>query len=167
MFQSKDTAPPKCWYIHIILVKIDEKDVHAEWCCFAKFSQTAVSRDMQAYAYRTHAAKPMRDLQAWATLSPRHVPLTSMVSVRRTTNPEVNARYSQWQYRGDVSAILPLTITCIHFWGLWWEQPSILSFTISAHVTRCNHGLDWAEGIWEFKWMYRLERISRGKDIED
>ena len=63
MFLSKVTAPPKRWYIHIILVKIDEKDVHAEWCCFAKFSQTAVSRDMQAYAYRTHAAKPMRDLQ--------------------------------------------------------------------------------------------------------
>ena len=63
MFLSKDTAPPKRWYIHIILLEIDEKDVHAEWCCFAKFRQTAVSRDMQAYAYRTHVAKPMRDLQ--------------------------------------------------------------------------------------------------------
>ena len=27
----------------------------------------------------------------------------------------MNTRYSQWQYRGDISAILPLTITCIHF----------------------------------------------------
>ena len=52
MFLSKDTAPPKRWNIHSILIRIDEKDVHAELpvCCFAKFSQTAVSRDMQAYA---------------------------------------------------------------------------------------------------------------------
>ena len=50
MFLSKDTAPPKRWNIHIDLARIDEKDVHAELCCFAKFSQTAVSRNMQACA---------------------------------------------------------------------------------------------------------------------
>ena len=49
-FLSKDTAPPKRCNIRSILLRIDEKDVHAELCCFAKFSQTAVSRDMQAYA---------------------------------------------------------------------------------------------------------------------
>ena len=33
---------------------------------------------MQAYAYRTHVAKPMRDLQLEPRASPRYVPLTSM-----------------------------------------------------------------------------------------
>ena len=54
----------------------------------------------------------------------------SMDSRSRHKYPEVNTRYSQWQYRGDnvhvVSAILPLTIMCIHFRVLWRERLPIL-----------------------------------------
>ena len=47
---SKDTAPRKLCIIHSILVRLNEKDVNAELCCFAKFCQTAPSRNMHAYA---------------------------------------------------------------------------------------------------------------------
>ena len=57
MFLSKDAAPPKLCNIHSILVRLDEKDVNAELCCFTKFSQTAPSRNMHAFAQHTHVAK--------------------------------------------------------------------------------------------------------------